>query len=110
VWCLVWPPNGYASGVACRKPRHCPGGFRPAGAFYFFSGIFALGVDVPTEPWLDNDMTTNTNTPAAALRTMIAEMATARREYAAANGFTASDDEIADHIKASLIRMMAAAK
>ncbi len=55
-------------------------------------------------------MTTNTNTPTAALRTMIAEMATARREYAAANGFTASDDEIADHIKASLIRMMAAAK
>jgi hypothetical protein len=40
----------------------------------------------------------------ATISAMIAD----RKAFAAANGFTASDDEIADSIKASLIRMMSA--
>ena len=54
-------------------------------------------------------MTTNT-TPAHAFRTCIAQMADARREFAAAHGFTVTEDEVAAHVKASLVRMMAAAK
>jgi len=49
--------------------------------------------------------TANTNT-AEALTNMINDMINDRKAYATANGFTATDDEIADHIKASLIRMM----
>ena len=69
-----------------------------------------LGIDPAPCLWLDNGMTTNnTNTTAtaAAFADMINEMINDRRNYAAANGFDATDDEIADHIKASLIRMMA---
>ena len=51
-------------------------------------------------------MTNTTANTTNALRNLIAEMADERRKFAAANGFTASDDEIADSIKASLIRMM----
>ena len=53
----------------------------------------------------DMSNTANTNT-AEALTNMINDMINDRKAYATANGFTASDDEIADHIKASLIRMM----
>ena len=53
----------------------------------------------------DMSNTANTNT-AEAFINMMNEMINDRREYAANNGFTASDDEIADHIKASLINMM----
>lgn len=53
----------------------------------------------------------NTHTaPAEAFAKMINEMINACRDYAANNGFTATDDEIADHIKASLINMMKEAK
>lgn len=49
----------------------------------------------------------NTHTaPADAFINMMNEMINDRRDYAANNGFTATDDEIADHIKASLINMM----
>ena len=51
--------------------------------------------------------TNNTNT-AANIFALIADMADERRNFAADNGFTATDDEIADDIKASLIRMMSA--
>jgi hypothetical protein len=50
------------------------------------------------------ETTTATNT----LADLIAEMADERRTYAAAHGFIATDDEIAESIKASLVRMMTA--
>lgn len=60
-------------------------------------------------------MTTNTSTQsdpmgrlAAACADMLNGMIEARLEYAAAHGFTATDEEIAESIKASLRRMMAA--
>ena len=37
---------------------------------------------------------------------LIADMADVRREYAKEHGFEVSDEEIADDIKSSLIRMM----
>lgn len=49
----------------------------------------------------DMNNTTNHN-----FRNLVNEMIAERRAYAAANGFTASDDEIAAHIASSLIRMM----
>ena len=52
---------------------------------------------------MSNTATTNT---AEAFINMMNEMINDRRDYAANNGFTATDDEIADHIKASLINMM----
>ena len=54
-----------------------------------------------------NTKTTTTNS-AEAFVEMINDMAQARRDYAAANGFTATDAEIADSIKASLVRMASA--
>jgi len=48
-------------------------------------------------------MNNNTNT---ALTNLINDMIAERRQYAADNGFVATDAEIADSIKASLIRMM----
>ena len=67
----------------------------------------SLGVDIYANMYILRDMsnTANTNT-AEALTNMINDMINDRKAYATANGFTASDDEIADHIKASLIRMM----
>lgn len=61
-------------------------------------------VFVPTLCSMNN--MNNTNNTAEAFVTMVNEMINTRREFAEANGFTASDDEIADHIKASLIAMM----
>jgi len=58
--------------------------------------------------WLDNDMTTNNTTNA--LATLINDMINDRKAYATANGFTATDDEIAAHVRDSLIRMMSEAK
>lgn len=52
---------------------------------------------------MDND--TNTNP----LTDLIAGMIAARRDYAATNGITVTDNDIADSIKASLIRMMSEA-
>lgn len=37
---------------------------------------------------------------------LIADMADARRAYAEEHGFEATEEEIADHIKSSLINMM----
>ena len=68
-----------------------------------------LGVDTPTPIWLDVCMTNNTNTTNA-LTDLINGMIAERRQFAADNGFVATDQEIADHIKASLIRMMSEAK
>jgi hypothetical protein len=51
-----------------------------------------------------------TTTAATSLQDLIFNMIDARRDHAAANGFTATDDEIAASIKASLIRMMGEAK
>jgi hypothetical protein len=59
---------------------------------------------------------TNTNTAtdqaftnlANGLMDCIANMVTAREEYAAAKGFTATDEEIVESVKASLLRMLAA--
>jgi hypothetical protein len=51
---------------------------------------------------------TSTQTTAQNFYNLISEMANARKEFAADNGFTATDDEIAESIKASLIRMMSA--
>ena len=53
-------------------------------------------------------MTTNNTAAANSILDLIAEMANARRAYAAENGFIATDEEIADSIKASLIKMMSA--
>ena len=52
-------------------------------------------------------MNNNTNT---ALTDLINGMIAERRRFAADNGFVATDDEIADHIKASLIKMMKGGK
>ena len=52
-------------------------------------------------------MNNNTNT---ALTDLINGMIAERRQFAADNGFVATDQEIADHIKASLIRMMKGGK
>jgi hypothetical protein len=65
-----------------------------------------FGVDVPTRVGYIEPMTNNNNNTATALYNLIADMADERRTFAAANGFSATDDEIADSIKASLIRMM----
>jgi hypothetical protein len=51
---------------------------------------------------------TSTQTPAQNFYNLISDMANARKEFASENGFTATDDEIVDSIKASLIRMMSA--
>lgn len=53
------------------------------------------------------DMNNNTNTN---FRNLVNDMIAERRQFAADNGFVATDDEIADHIKASLIRMMKGGK
>ena len=58
--------------------------------------------------WLDNGMTTNNTTNA--LATLINDMINDRKAYATANGFTATDDEIAAHVRDSLIKMMSEAK
>jgi len=72
--------------------------------------ISELGVDYRKGLRHTQDMT-NTNTTTAtplALVDMVLQMIDDRKAFAAANGFTASDDEIANNIKASLIRMMSA--
>ncbi len=66
---------------------------------------FGEPLDTVTELWLDNDMTTTTNT-ANAFAAMIDGMIASRRQYAADHGFEATADGIAADIKASLIRMM----
>ena len=53
------------------------------------------------------DMNNNTNTN---FRNLVNDMIAERRQFAANNGFVATDEEIADHIKACLIRMMKGAK
>jgi hypothetical protein len=53
-----------------------------------------------------NNTTNTTNALTDLINGMIAE----RRQFAADNGFVATDQEIADHIKASLIRMMKGGK
>ena len=54
---------------------------------------------------------TNTNTTTAtplALVDMVLQMIDDRKAFAAEHGFAPNDQEIADNIKASLIRMMSA--
>jgi len=51
-------------------------------------------------------MSNTATTTNEALANLISDMINDRKAYATANGFTATDDEIADHIKASLVRMM----
>jgi hypothetical protein len=51
--------------------------------------------------------TATTTRTAAAFANMVNEMIEARRQYAADHDFTATDDEIAASVKASLIKMMA---
>ena len=65
--------------------------------------MFGLGVAFVTEPWLDTCMN-NTATTAQNFADMIAAMADARRAHCP----TATADEIAAHIKTSLLRMMTA--
>ncbi len=43
---------------------------------------------------------------AEAFTAMVNEMIASRRSFAEENGFAATDEEIADHIKSSLVRMM----
>lgn len=43
--------------------------------------------------------------PAANFATLIANMIAARQEVAAAHGITLTDDEIADSVKAALLRL-----
>jgi hypothetical protein len=51
-----------------------------------------------------NDM--NNNNITANFRSLVNEMIAERRAYAAANGFTVTDDEIADHVAVRLAMMM----
>jgi hypothetical protein len=53
-------------------------------------------------------MTTNTATARQSLQTLIGNMADTRRELAAKHGITMTEDDIADSIKAALLKMMAA--
>lgn len=46
----------------------------------------------------------------AQLRKTISEMVAERRQYAKANGFTVTDEEIADHVALRLVQMMKEAK
>lgn len=48
----------------------------------------------------------NNNTNTNPLTDLITNMIAARRDYATTNGLTVTDNDIADSIKASLIRMM----
>jgi len=50
-------------------------------------------------------MTTTTEAFATAVADLLAGMIDARRTFAADNGFTATDDEIADHAAASFVRL-----
>jgi hypothetical protein len=48
----------------------------------------------------------NMSSTAEAFTAMVNEMIASRRSFAEENGFIATDEEIADHIKNSLVRMM----
>lgn len=54
-----------------------------------------------------NNATNHTN-PADAFIACMTGMIEARKQYATDNGFTATEDEIAAHVAASLVRMMKA--
>jgi len=70
---------------------------------------FAQSVDIYGNVYILGYMNNTTNTTNA-LTDLINGMIAERRQFAADNGFVATDQEIADHIKASLIRMMKGGK
>lgn len=67
---------------------------------------FVLCVTLVLVPILDNMNNMNNNNNSLSIFNLIADMADARRAYAKEHGFEATEEEIADHIKSSLINMM----